>query len=161
MDNRVASIAEILRLNTRLFRNCLDGMSEAQALARPTTATNNVCFVAAHVAHSRYYLLSVLGDTRPSPLLPFVGNARSIEDVQELPPLDLIRTAWSDASHGLRDRLPSITAEELGQTVETRLPLPDRSVLGIATFLTQHDSFHVGQLALLRKYVGLPAMRYD
>ena len=32
-------------------------------------------------------------------------------------------------------------------------------VLGIA-FLAQHESYHAGQLALLRKYVGAPAMAY-
>jgi len=29
------------------------------------------------------------------------------------------------------------------------------------TFLTQHDSYHVGQLALLRRYMGLSAMSYE
>jgi uncharacterized damage-inducible protein DinB len=34
-------------------------------------------------------------------------------------------------------------------------------VLGALTFLVQHDSYHLGQLSLLRKWAGLPAMRYD
>jgi uncharacterized damage-inducible protein DinB len=33
-------------------------------------------------------------------------------------------------------------------------------MLGALTFLVQHDSYHIGQLALLRKHAGLPAMRY-
>jgi hypothetical protein len=36
----------------------------------------------------------------------------------------------------------------------------DRTLLGALAFLAQHESYHVGQLALLRKYAGLPAMRY-
>lgn len=160
MDSRVVSIAEILRLNTRLFRNCLEGMSEAQALARPTTYTNSAGFVAAHVTDSRYHMLEILGEKRPCPLAPYVGKAKSIDDIDDFPPLDLIHSAWSEVSHGLRDRLISITSAELEAAVETRIPLPDKSALGIITFLAQHDSFHVGQLALLRKYVGLPAMRY-
>ena len=40
------------------------------------------------------------------------------------------------------------------------LPGVDRTRLGALTFLVQHDSYHIGQLALLRKPAGLPAMSY-
>jgi uncharacterized damage-inducible protein DinB len=31
----------------------------------------------------------------------------------------------------------------------------------MVTFLVQHESYHLGQIALLRRYAGLPAMKYD
>ena len=40
-------------------------------------------------------------------------------------------------------------------------PLANGTLLGTLTFLVQHDSYHLGQLSLLRKYCGLPAMRYQ
>ena len=33
-------------------------------------------------------------------------------------------------------------------------------ILGMLVFLVQHDSYHIGQLSLLRKYAGLAAMSY-
>jgi uncharacterized damage-inducible protein DinB len=27
-------------------------------------------------------------------------------------------------------------------------------------FLVQHESYHIGQMALIRKYIGYPAMKY-
>ncbi len=33
-------------------------------------------------------------------------------------------------------------------------------MLTLLTFFVQHDSYHVGQLVLLRKHAGLPAMQY-
>jgi hypothetical protein len=41
-----------------------------------------------------------------------------------------------------------------------KFPLADGTVLGTLTFLVQYDSCHRGQLSLLPKYCGLPAMRY-
>ena len=41
------------------------------------------------------------------------------------------------------------------------MPLEDSSVLGLFGFMVQHDSYHLGQLSLLRKYAGLPAMSYS
>ena len=34
------------------------------------------------------------------------------------------------------------------------------TVLGAITFLTQHDGYHLGQIALHRRYLGLDAMAY-
>jgi len=161
VDPRVAPLAEILRLNTRLFRNCLDGLTEVQAHARPSPTTNSAAFVAAHVADARFFLLRVLGAADPpSPLARYLEGARSIEELERCPPLAETLAAWTEASHALRDRLAEITAAELDAEHPVRFPVADRTVLGALAFLAQHDSYHVGQLALLRKHAGLPAMRY-
>lgn len=159
MDPRVVALADILRLNTKLLRNCLDGLTDEQAGARPSATTNSAAFIAAHVADARFLLLEVLGDARPSPLGFYLEKARGIDDVKQCPSLAETREAWTAASHALRDRLEVLTAAELDAAVSMRFPA-EQTVLGILTFLVQHDSYHVGQLALLRKYAGLPAMRY-
>jgi uncharacterized damage-inducible protein DinB len=160
MDPRIAPLAEILQLNTRLFRNCLDGMTEEQADMRPSHSTNSAAFVAAHLADSRYFLLRILGAERPNPLAPYLEGRRSIDEVAESPPLPAIESAWLDGAVAIRERLDSITAVELDTAFPTRFPVNDQTVLGVLTFLVQHDSYHVGQLALLRKYAGFPAMKY-
>lgn len=160
MDQRVIALANILRLNTRLFRNCLDGLTDEQAAVRPSTTTNSLAFIAAHVADSRYFLLKALGDARPSPLSPYLDGAKSIDDLKQCPSLAETQAAWTLVSRALRDRMEAVTAADLDARFEGRFPA-DATVLGVFTFLVQHDSYHVGQMALLRKYAGLPAMRYS
>jgi uncharacterized damage-inducible protein DinB len=162
MDPRIAPLTSILRLNTKLFRNCLDGITDEQAVSRPSSTTNSAAFVAAHVADARFYLLTLLGAQQPNPLAVYLEGARSIDDLKECPSLDVIQRAWTDASHALRDRLDVMTTAELDSPVTTRFPLVDQTALGALTFLVQHDTYHIGQLALLRRHVGvgLPAMRY-
>ena len=63
-------------------------------------------------------------------------------------------------SSAIDARLEEITAEELSAPSERGFPGVERTRLGVLTFLVQHDSYHVGQLALLRKPAGLPAMSY-
>jgi uncharacterized damage-inducible protein DinB len=159
MDARVVALAEVLRLNTKLFRNCLDGLTDEQAAVRPSPGTNSAAFIAAHVADSRYFILKVIGDARPSPLGPYLKGAKGIDDVKQCPPLAETLAAWTAASHAIRDRLAALTADELDASLTTRLPAV-QTVLGVLAFLVQHDSYHIGQLSLLRKYVGLPAMAY-
>ena len=160
MDPRVIPLADILRLNTRLFRNCLQDLTDDAARARPNGTTNSAAFVAAHLAESRFFLLKRLGVERPSPLERYLGGWKSIEQIREWPTLTEIQEAWTEASHGLRDRLAVMTAAELDAPNQTRFPVRDMTVLGVLGFLVQHDSYHIGQLSLLRKHAGLPAMSY-
>jgi uncharacterized damage-inducible protein DinB len=161
MDMRVAPLADILRLNTVLFRNCLDGLTDEQAAQRPSGATNNAAFVAAHLTNSRFHLLNVLGVPEKDPLAPYLDGRQSIDDLARLPPLSAIHEAWTNAARLLRDRLAALTSAELDAPSTARFPLSDGTVMATLTFLVQHDSYHLGQLSLLRKYCGLPAMRFQ
>ena len=87
MDSRVAALAGILRLNTVLFRNCLDALSDEQAAVRPSGATNSAAFVAAHLTNSRFYLLKVLGAATEDPLAPYLDGRKGLDDIERLPAL--------------------------------------------------------------------------
>jgi uncharacterized damage-inducible protein DinB len=160
MDPRIVTLANILRLNTRLFRNCLESFGDEAATQRPSASTNSASFVAAHLTDSRFFLLRVVGAEVANPLAPYLAAARSIDEITQLPPLDETLAAWTTAAHAIRDRLETLTAAELDGPTAAPFPAAGQTMLGALTFLVQHDSYHLGQLAYLRKYAGLPAMRY-
>ena len=161
MDSRVAPLAEILRLNTVLFRNCLDNLSDEQAARRPSDGTNSAAFIAAHLASSRFFLLKTLGVEEGDPLAPYLDGRKGIDEIERLPPLSEVEAAWTKGAHLLRDRLDALTAADMDAPSSVAFPLANGTLLGTLTFLVQHDSYHLGQLSLLRKYCGLPAMRYQ
>src|ERR1043166_7888178 len=160
MDPRVVPLAETLRLNTRRSRTCRAGLTDEQARARPSAAANSAAFVAAHVADSRFFLLKMLGAARPCPLGGDPGGRKAIGETTEWPSRAQVQEAWTEAAHALRDRLAAMTPADLDARADSGFPIEDQSVLGVLTFLVQHDSYHVGQLSLLRKIAGLPAMSY-
>jgi len=160
MDPRIAPLAEILRLNRKLFHNCLDGLDEDQAMTRPAPDANSAAYVAAHMVESRYYLLSQMGTERKSPLGDRVGW-KSLTEITSWPSLDEVKAAWSDSSDALDKRLREMTPKEADTPIETQFPIETKSTLGMLGFLVQHDSYHLGQLSLLRKTCGMPAMSYS
>jgi uncharacterized damage-inducible protein DinB len=160
MDSRIVALADTLRLNTKLFRNCLESFRDEAAAVRPSAATNSTSFVAAHLTDSRFFLLRVVGAEVANPLAPYLAAERSIDEIRQLPPLDETLAAWTTAAHAIRDRLETLTAAELDGPTAAPFPAAGQTMLGALTFLVQHDSYHLGQLAYLRKYAGLPAMRY-
>lgn len=160
MDPRVIAPSEIFLLNSRLLRNCLHGMTAEQAQARPGDRGNSAIWVAVHMVSARYGLLKRLGAEAANPLPPDVTAAKSIDDVKAWPSLDDVRSAWDAAGHALRDRLAAMTAAELHAAVEVRFPVFEQTAFGVLVFMTQHETYHLGQLSLLRKQAGLPAMSY-
>jgi uncharacterized damage-inducible protein DinB len=161
VNDRLQPLYEILRMNSRLFLNCLDGMDEDQARWRPTERTNSAAFLALHLVDSRHYMAKLVGAETRNPFAPLLEGAMSIDDIREYPSLDAIRDAWKAVTGNLRVRFKSLEADDLARPAPNRFPASeDPSLLGALTFLLQHDSYHIGQLALLRKQAGLEAMSY-
>jgi uncharacterized damage-inducible protein DinB len=160
MDPRIIPLLEMLHLNTRLFRNCLAGLDDPDAQERPSDCINSAAFVAAHLADSRYYILSLLGGSQASPLEGAGGGFNDITKVTSYPPVTEILAAWSGVADLLDQRLKSMTTAELDAPIEPGFLIENQTLLGVLTFMVQHDSYHLGQLGLLRKYAGLPAMAY-
>lgn len=160
MHPAVTAPAAILRLNTELFVNCLDGVDDATAARRITADTNSIAFVATHLVDGRHFLAGYLGAPLPNPMAPLLEGAARLDDVATLPTVADLIAAWESVSAHL-----AVTVERLdtGQLSAERTPFPgsDRTVLGGMAFLIQHESSHVGQLALLRRQLGLRAMSYD
>jgi len=161
MDPRIGPLAGILKLNSRLFDNCLDGITEEQCHARPSETTNSAIFVAAHLTEGRFWGLTILGAERANPLEKKIGKWKGIDDITDWPSLAEIRAAWAEASTALSQRMAAITAAELNAPSGSQMPIEDSSVLGMIGFMIQHDSYHLGQLSMLRKHAGLPAMSYS
>jgi uncharacterized damage-inducible protein DinB len=160
MDPRVAPLAAVFELNTDLLLNCLDGLSQAEAQRRLDGGGNSIIFLAAHLADTRHFLLGRLGHPLPNPLSRYLADAQSIEDIGEWPALEEVRRAWLAVSVRLSEVMGELVAETIERPGAHRFPVPDPTPLGMLAFLAQHDSYHVGQAAFIRRQLGKPAMTY-
>ncbi len=160
MHDSLRSLNEQLELNSRLFLNCLDGADDDTALGRPGPDSNHMAYVACHIMDARYFLARLVGVDIENPYKELLDPVRSVDDLEKYPPLDGIRSAWRQVSAILSERLPALSAGELGRESPQQFPVDDGSVLGGIAFLLAHEAFHIGQLAFLRKFVGLGPMSY-
>jgi uncharacterized damage-inducible protein DinB len=160
MDPRLRPLWAMLDLNADLVLNCLDGLSEEDAAHRPGGTGNSIAFLVAHLTDTRHYLAALLGRPLANPLEAALASARGIGDVATLPSLVTLREAWSAVARHLAALGPELGPAELEARVPQRLPGSDGTVLETVAFLVQHDSYHLGQIALLRRRLGHPAMSY-
>lgn len=156
---RSGPLLEILRINTDLLHHALADVSDEQA-ARRIEGANPAAFLAAHLVDARHFLADLLGAPLPNPFSVLLANARSADDVATLPPLADLLEAWDAIAAHLEPLLAAATTEQLAAPSRQQFPVGDPSLGAGIAFLMQHESYHVGQVALLRRQLGYPAMTY-
>jgi uncharacterized damage-inducible protein DinB len=160
MDQQVAPFAALFALNTDLLLNCMPDISDTEARQCLAGGGNSIAFLAAHLTDTRHFLVMRLGSPLANPIARYLEDARSIADIREWPTLDEIRKTWLAVSSHLQNVLEGLTAEQLCEPNVHRFPLGDTTRLGMIVFLAQHDSYHLGQIAFLRRQLGKTAMSY-
>ena len=156
----VAPLAAVFDLNTRLFLNTLDGLEDVEATVRPNRYTNSIAFIGGHVVEARAWMGRLLGLDTPAPFGGALEHRTSIDTITSFPTLLEIRAAWQATSDQVSARLGTITDAELAGASGERFPGVPATLLGAIAFLVQHESYHIGQLAFVRKYLGRPSMSY-
>ena len=158
MDERLAPVRTSLRVNAELFRRALEDVTPSQALERPNDRTNHLAFLAAHVLDARYGMLRIAGgdDVNPHASLLADADADAIEEVESFPSLVELRKGMVRTEERVDTLFAALGSDELEAPSPTRVPVEDRSVLGGLAFGATHEAYHVGQMGLVRKYLGLP-----
>lgn len=159
MHPSLVPLAAIFRLNTQLLLNCLDGLDDDLAARRSPGQLNSIAFLVAHLTETRHYLATILGQPLPSPFSPSLARARSIDEAGPLPPIAALISCWEVISAHLAVILERVDTAQLNQA-GPKMPGSEGTILGSLAFLAQHDTYHLGQIALLRRAHGLPSMTY-
>lgn len=155
------SHATALQLNTQLFFNCFDDITAEDAQRRVSDTANSMSFIAAHLIDARHFLGASVGVQIPNPLGESLSRVKSIDDVVALPSVPELRAAWLTVTQHLGAHLEHLTDDDLALGSEQQFPVDDPTILGGITFLLHHESYHIGQLGLLRKLLGYDSMSYE
>ncbi len=161
MNVRIEPLLVTLNLNGRLFANALAGVDDAVGTTRPNSNTNHMAFIACHLLDARHYLAEYTGLASDKPFKEILEGAKGIEDISEFPALADILLEWQGISKKLSEHLAVLEEGALNKDSPQSFPIEDSTVLGGITFLLEHESHHIGQLAYLRRYFALPALDWS
>jgi hypothetical protein len=153
MSTDFINIAGIYKINTDLFKKALNGIPADRLLARPSDDSNHLLWIAGHVVVHRARVLKLLGQEWSAPWEQlFVRGAKLAEDGL-YPGIEELNQQWDQVSVNLATSLASASAEALAEPV-AKGPTLDGKISGQISFLALHESYHVGQMAFLRKWLG-------
>ena len=158
MSASITPLLEVVKLDSRLFEKALAGLDRPTLVRRLVDHANPIVWIAAHLAWARHGMASMLGAKPPFALAGLFGRGAAVPADDDLPQAEQVLAAWREISVVLVERLTEASEAQLAAASPRAFPIADKSVLGGLTFLLYHEGYHFGQLALLRKSLGLPGL---
>lgn len=150
----------IFKVNSALFANAFKDVDDKTASKRPNEKTNSMIFLVLHSVDSRYYILNLLGSKAKNPYAEEYKDVRIVEDVKKYPLLEELLKEWKKTDRLLSKKLGELKPKQLKSKTDYKFPFVDKTLHGALSFLAAHESYHIGQLGLIRKYLGLPSVSF-
>ncbi len=154
MNPRLVPIASLLRSSEALLPNSLAGLTREQGLTR-FGAANPLLWMAAHLTTTRFGLAQLVGAEATRPWEGRFARGNELGDLASIPETDEILTAWNHVGGLLAGRLGRLGDADLDAPAPRAFPIEDKSLLGGLAFLAYHEAYHLGQIAFVRKAMGL------
>ncbi len=160
MNPIIKPLISIYDVNTKLLLNSFKGVTEELSVKRPNKKNNSMMFILLHTLDARYFLLKNLNGSVRNPFAKYMNWENTIEDVKKYPHLKKVLTTWENLDKILKRKLSSLTTQQLNIKLDFDYPGNDKPVINMISYLAEHEAYHVGQLAFLRKYFGLPPVSF-
>ncbi len=153
----MSTIPMQFELQTKLFRNAIDGIEDGAASERHNQNANHLKFIAGHLVYTRLMMKDFGGYDADARFDQF--KEKMDPNADYLPMKDIL-SKWDEISGPLTAGLKAIPAAALA--AEAPFPTPGgNTVEGLLGFFAHHEAYHIGQLGILRKFAGKDAMSYQ
>ena len=148
-----------LDLHTRLFNNVLDGFADSETQNRANDQVNHLKWLAGHLTSTRFGFkdLAQLGEADPYGDL--FGHGKALDPAGDYPDIASIKANWNRISEKISAAFGQLSPEIL-EADALKVPIGNGKMGEFLDFLMHHEAYHLGQMGLLRKYLGQPAMSY-
>ena len=151
----------IFNMNSRLFLNTLEGVTEEKAKERVSEHNNPLNWLATHTTWARYNACMFLGKPAKNPYDGMFENFKPFDPTFTYPTLVEVKVEWQKATELLKEAMASVSEEHLAADSPLKSPIGDFTNGGTVAFLAQHESYDIGQMAFLKKYLTMEAMKYS
>lgn len=154
----IKPVAFIFANNDSLADRSFIGVKPEDLWKRPTPNTNSMLWIYAHMVATRARILGVFGETYETGWGEAFGRGAELQDPASYPTREKIGQAATEINARLFARLAEVGDAELSREAKGPRPPSAQTVGDQLAFLALHDSYHVGQLAYVRKALGLPGV---
>jgi len=154
-------LAGIFRFGTAMMERALSGMDRKALLTRLAPGTNPVLWLAGHATATRFRLAASIG--APVPAFPWpevFGKSSTMVQDSDYPEPAEVQAQWNLVSRALVGRLESMSDAEFAAPAPEGFPPIDAAgtLAGFLALSAYHEGYHMGQISLVRKALGLPSV---
>jgi hypothetical protein len=158
-SNRMLGIISLYDLQTPFFEFVTENISEDDAQKRLDTKANHVGWLAGALVEQRFDLARQLGYDGHQQADELFKEYKGIQDGVQYPTLASYQQDWNKITPILKDALNNLSDEELERRIDMG-PEFSMSLYELITFTIYREANIIGQIALWRRLLGYPGMRY-
>lgn len=163
MDNvkstRMQGIIALYDLQTPFFTFVTENISHEDTQKRLDTKANHIGWLAGALVEQRFDLACNLGYDGYQQANELFKEYKGIQDGVEYPAISSYQQDWDKISPILKESLSNLTDAELERRIDMG-PEFSMSLYELITFSIYREANIIGQIALWRRLLGYPGMRY-
>lgn len=155
ISNRILVGAQSFNQNAAFLKQTVADLSEEEWLQRPNDHTNHMLWLVGHVAWARTMLLRRLGSEWTTDWLHLYARGTKCVASPDCPSPCVVLEAWDETCPRLNAALEAATEELLDMPApKPGPPSVDGKLSGTVNFMAYHETYHIGQVAYLRAWLG-------
>ena len=160
VSNRMLSIVALYDMQTTFFANAIEGLSDDDRHKRLNTKANHIAWLTGSLVEQRYEIANILGSHLKQSAHELFKDNRGIQDDITYPSLSVFKKDWESITPVLRDALINADDKKLDESFEM-MPGMSMTYYELIAFCTYREANCIGQIALWRRLLGYPGMKYS
>lgn len=156
---KMYGIISLYDMQTPFFAFVTENISQEDAHKRLDTKANHVGWLAGALVEQRFDLARQLGYEGRQQADELFKDYKGIQDGIEYPSLASYQEDWNKITPILKELLSNLTEEALERRIQMD-PNFSMSLGEVITFTMYREANIIGQIALWRRLLGYPGMRY-
>lgn len=159
-DSRVYALVAMYDMQSGLFYNALDGISDTDANKRLGSKVNHVAWLAGSLVQQRFEMAELFGkSTEKQQADDLFKDMQGIQDGVTYPSLEQYRADWQKITPVMRTAIIEAETETLDQIFDMGEGMTF-TYFEMLYFMVYREANCIGQIALCRRLLGYDAMRY-
>jgi len=146
-------------MHTQYFLNVIEDISDKDAHNRLDTKANHIAWLTGSLVQQRYDLANLFDNKLKQAADELFNDHKGIQDDINYPPLATFRKDWESITPIVKDLLLKIDDTRLDNTFE--MEGMKMTHFDLITFIIYREANCIGQIALWRRLLGYPPMKYS
>jgi hypothetical protein len=156
---RMQGIISLYDMQTPFFAFVTENISPEDTQKRLDTKANHIGWLAGALVEQRFDLARHLGYDGHQQADALFKDYKGIQEGVEYPAISSYQEDWDKITPILKASLSNLSDEELERRIDMG-PEFSMSLYEVITFSTYREANIIGQIALWRRLLGYPGMRY-
>lgn len=158
-STRTQALLTLFDYQTGFFSKALDGISEDDMHNRLNTQANHPAWLAGSLVHQRFQMASEMKHDLKQTRADLYEGFKGIQEGERYPTIQEYINDWNKITPIAREALVKIDDQKLDSTID--MGGFKMTYYEMICFTIYREASIIGQIALWRRLLGYPAMKYD